>query len=136
MDASFTCQWLFEDEASPAGDAALDRLGSAGMAIPELWFLEITNILGLAERRGRLSRAGVDDALRFLLTLRLVVDGPVSLARCARILDLMRAHHLTAYDATYLELAERLQLPLATKDRALQAAASLAGVALLQAGAA
>jgi predicted nucleic acid-binding protein len=51
------------------------------------------------------------------------------------VLDLMRAHRLTAYDATYLELALRRGLPLATGDKALRKAASTAGVALLGADA-
>ncbi len=42
-------------------------------------------------------------------------------------------HRLTAYDATYLELALRLGLPLATNDKALVAAAKFVGVTLLAA---
>ena len=44
----------------------------------------------------------------------------------------MRAHRLTAYDATYLELALRCGLPLATRDKALRQAAAAVGVTLLQ----
>ena len=40
-------------------------------------------------------------------------------------------HSLTAYDATYLELAMRRGMPLATTDAALVAAARAAGVQLL-----
>jgi predicted nucleic acid-binding protein len=46
-------------------------------------------------------------------------------------LSLARAHRLTSYDAAYLELALRLGLPLASRDQALQAAASREGVPLL-----
>jgi predicted nucleic acid-binding protein len=42
-----------------------------------------------------------------------------------------RAHRLTVYDAAYLELARRLDAPLATLDRALAAAARAAAVDLL-----
>ena len=55
---------------------------------------------------------------------------PPALAEVVGVLDLMRRHRLTAYDATYLELAIRLRLPLATKDRELLAAAPLVGVPL------
>lgn len=48
-----------------------------------------------------------------------IVDGVLSLARRFK---------LSAYDATYLELALRLGLPLATLDRTLKAAAKGAGV--------
>jgi predicted nucleic acid-binding protein len=38
---------------------------------------------------------------------------------------------LSAYDAAYLELAQRHRLPLATLDRELRAAASALGLAVL-----
>jgi predicted nucleic acid-binding protein len=47
-----------------------------------------------------------------------------------RIFPLARDYHLTVYDAAYLELALRTKLPLATRDRALCAAAVAAGAAL------
>ena len=78
--------------------------------------MEITNVLGMAERRGRLTPDSVVGAL--------------ALAEVGGVLDLMRRHRLTAYDATYLELAIRLRLPLATKDRELLVAAPLVGVLL------
>lgn len=136
LDASFTFQWLFEDEASPAGDAALGLISAGGAAVPALWFIEITNGLGMAERRSRLTQASLQDALRLLRSLALSVDEPPSLARSEPVLDLMRTHRLTAYDATYLELAARSGLPLATGDKALRRAAGAIGVALLEASAA
>lgn len=131
LDASFTLQWLFQDEASPEGYAALAVVGREGAVIPALWFVEITNALGMAERRGRIDVAGAREALRLLRSLPLVVDELPSLAWPEPVLQLMRAHRLTAYDATYLELAQRRGLSLATKDRDLLAAASAVGVPLL-----
>lgn len=130
LDASFTFQWLFKDEASPEGYAALAVIGRDGAVVPALWFVEITNVLGMAERRGRIAEAGLQDALRLLRSLPLVIDEPPSLAWSEPILRLMRAHRLTAYDATYLELACRLGLPLATKDRDLLVAVPAAGAVL------
>ena len=130
LDASFTCQWLFRDEASPEGYAALSVIGRGGAIVPAVWFFEITNVLGMAERRGRVSAAGQQDAIRLLRSLPLTVDEPPSLAGSDAVLELMRAHRLTAYDATYLELARRRGLALATKDRDLLAAAPALGVPL------
>jgi predicted nucleic acid-binding protein len=130
LDASFTCQWLFQDEASPEGYAALRVVGRNGAVVPVLWFVEITNVLGMAERRGRVSVTGVQEALRLLRSLPLTVDESPALAGSDPLLDLMRSHRLTAYDATYLELARRRGLPLATKDRDLLAAAPALGVPL------
>lgn len=131
LDASFTFQWLFRDEASPEGFAALAVIGRDGAIIPALWFVEVTNVLGMAERRGRIEAAGLQEALRLLRSLPLIVDEPPSLAWSEPVLQLMRAHRLTAYDASYLELARRRGLPLATKDRDLLAAAPAVGVPLL-----
>ena len=131
LDASFTFQWLFQDEVSLEGYAALAVVGRGGAVIPALWFVEITNGLGMAERRGQIDAAGLHEALHLLRSLPLVVDEPPSLAWSEPVLQLMRAHRLTAYDAGYLELAQRRGLPLATKDRDLLAAAPIVGVHLL-----
>lgn len=130
LDASFTFQWLFQDEASPEGYAALAVVGRDGAVVPALWFVEVTNVLGMAERRGRIDAAGLQEALRLLRSLPLVVDELPSLTWSEPVLQLMRAHRLTAYDATYLELACRRGLPLATKDRDLLVAAPAAGAPL------
>jgi predicted nucleic acid-binding protein len=134
LDASFTFRRLFQDEASPQGYAALKIFAREGAIVPALWFAEITNVLGMAERRGRIDAAGSQEALRLLRSLSLLVDEPPSLAWSEAILQLMRSHRLTAYDATYLELALRRGLVLATKDRALIAAAPAIGIGLLATG--
>ena len=64
----------------------------------------------------------------------LTIDAPVPARTFGVVLELMRAHRLTAYDATYLELAMRRGLSLATGDKVLRPAAMAAGVTLLQAG--
>jgi len=133
LDASFTFQWLFEDEATPEGDAALAAVRLAGAIVPQLWFVEIANGLGVAERRSRLTSAHVAEGMRLLRSLPLDVDEPPSLAWCEVVLELMRAYRLTAYDATYLELARRRGLSLATRDRDLLVAAPAAGVTLFAA---
>jgi len=130
LDASFTFQWLFRDEASPEGYTALAVIGREGAIIPPLWFVEITNGLGMAERRGRITQTDMPEAMNLLQSLPLEVDEPASLARCEVVLDLMRVHRLTAYDATYLELARRRGMSLATRDRDLLTAAPAASVPL------
>ncbi|MBV8916271.1 MAG: type II toxin-antitoxin system VapC family toxin [Acetobacteraceae bacterium] len=130
LDSSFACQWLFEDESTPEADAALAAIRLGGATVPALWPFEITNVLGIAERRGRLTQGGVAGALALLRTLPLHVVAPLTLDEAETVLDLMRRYRLSGYDATYLELAMRLRLPLATKDGDLLVAAPAAGVAL------
>jgi len=129
LDASFVFPWLFEDEASPAADAMLAVIEAQGAVVPALWHLECANALGMAERRDRLTPAGVAEAIAILEGLPLVVDATDPARSFGVVLALMRAHRLTAYDATYLELAMRLGLKLATNDKALRRAAVAVGVA-------
>lgn len=135
LDASFTFQWLFRDEASPEGDAALKMVSAEGASVPALWFVEIANGLGMAERHGRLTPAALGDALDLLRSLPLAVDELPDFQRSQAVLNLMRSHRLTAYDAIYLEFAIRRGLPLATYDKELRKAATAVGVKLLEAAA-
>jgi len=64
MDISVTMSWCFEDEATPASDAVLDRLGAEQAAVPSSWPLEVANVLLVAERRKRLTEARASRCLR------------------------------------------------------------------------
>ena len=93
--------------------------------MPLLWWFEVRNVLVINERRGRIDPPGSAAFLADLETL------PISFDRqsdSATVLALAREHRLTVYDAAYLELARRLEAPLATLDRRLAAAARAAGV--------
>jgi hypothetical protein len=61
------------------------------------------------------------------LLRRIALEAP-----CFKLPSLALQHELTAYDAAYLEVALRLGLPMATKDKALKRAMANAGVTLVQ----
>lgn len=130
LDASVTLAWCFDDTTSVMVERALDALQTGGEAlVPSLWRLEVANVLVIAERRQRLVEA---DLMRFTallgkLAVQVIPDTP-EIAVCVA---LARRHGLTAYDATYLDLAQRSGLPLATLDDRMATAARVAGVALL-----
>lgn len=129
IDASVTMAWCFEDETTPATEAVLDQLGSESAVVPPLWTLEVTNVLLVAERRRRITEA---QSVRFLdLLSQLPIRVDVTAYEVATIMSIGRRHGLSAYDAAYLALAERLGAPLATLDDRLRAACRSAGVALL-----
>lgn len=131
LDCSVAVAWCFEDEATAELDALLPLLRDEGAVVPAIWHLEVANVLLMAERRGRISESGMPAHLRLLAELPIVTD-TASAERVLRdVLPLARTHRLTAYDASYLELAARLNLKLATTDRALRAAAQAIGVAVL-----
>jgi predicted nucleic acid-binding protein len=128
VDCSAAVTWCFEDEASPQSDALLERLKDEGAVVPALWHLEIGNVLIQAERRGRITPAGLAARVELLRKLPLATDDETTGRAFAETLSLARAQRLTTYDAAYLELAARRGLPLATKDEELRAAARRLGV--------
>ncbi len=128
LDASVTACWAFQDEDYAIADLALERLRTDEALVPSLWWFEVRNILIVNERRGRLAEADTATFLRGLSRLGIVIDrAPEESA----VLTLARQYRLTVYDASYLELAQREALSLATLDKDLKAAATAAGAALL-----
>ena len=124
LDASVTVAWCFADERGPYAESALDSLRGSETIVPHLWGLEVANALLTAERKGRLTAGEATQFVKLFLSLPIAVD-PVSRGRALTTIHrLARTHGLTSYDASYLELAVREGLPLATLDSALAAAAT------------
>jgi len=133
LDCSVTMAWCFDDESTPYTDGVRDALAAARAVVPSLWCLEVANVLLVAERRDRLHKADATRFLALLQALPIAVDQESRQGALGEILDLAREHELSSYDATYLDLAIREGLPLATLDRRLEAAAVRAGVPLVEA---
>lgn len=131
IDASLTVAWYFDDEATLATDAVLDRVVESGAVAPTLWRLEVANALQSAVRRKRITAAYRDESLAELAALPIVVDPDTDVHVWTTTLRLAERFGLTIYDATYLELAQRLALPLASLDEALRRAAADSNVPCL-----
>ncbi len=131
LDASIAVSWCFENERTSQGDAILDRLRDRPAVVPQVWWLEVANALVCALRRGRITPAERSEFLNTLAAHPIHTDGQTSRQAFGEITSLADQFRLTTYDASYLELARRLDVPLATFDSELQAAARQAGVALL-----
>jgi len=133
LDASFSLAWIFAreraDEAEQA-DRVLQSRGQEEWFVPSLWPLEVANALLVAERRGVIQPNVSEAFLRRLAALRIGVDHETLDLAQPRTLELARQHQLSAYDATYLELAVRLDARLATFDRRLLLAADVMGCGL------
>ena len=123
LDASVAVAWCFDDESTPAARALLNRLRTAAGHVPALWAQEVGNILLGAERRRRITQARAVEFVGILGELDICVDADLPGRAFRDVLPLARERRLTTYDAAYLELAMRLGLPLATKDRDLARAA-------------
>lgn len=131
LDCSVAVAWCIEDEAAAATDALMERTAGEGALVPGLWPLEIANVLLQAVRRRRLEVADAMARLELLRGLPIRIDEATAERAWRETLALARAEGLTTYDAAYLELALRLGLPLATRDRELRQAAERNGVPLL-----
>jgi len=131
LDSSVALTWCFEDEATPAADALLGQLTDAGAYAPSLWPLEVLNALAMAERRGRIAMQTRHDRIAFLQSLPVTLDMQTAEQAWLTTNRLAGRYRLTVYDAAYLELAQRLELPLATLDTGLRTAAAALGVPLL-----
>ncbi|MBV8030836.1 MAG: type II toxin-antitoxin system VapC family toxin [Betaproteobacteria bacterium] len=126
IDASIALPWFLHDERSAFTDGILSELGQAEIWVPPLWRLELANGLLMAERRKRIDRQTRLEALELAEGMAIRVDSaPVQLRE---ISSLAERHGLTAYDASYLELAVRQGFALATLDRTLAHAAAAEGV--------
>jgi predicted nucleic acid-binding protein len=112
--------WIISDERDDIARAAAFAVAKEGALVPALWFWEIQNVLLVAERRKRVSGDDIDVALGRLAALPVSV-GP--LARLGNELDLARRMNISAYDASYLQLALTHRAPLMTRDERLAKAA-------------
>jgi predicted nucleic acid-binding protein len=133
LDASTALAWIFErtdpDERVLA-DRLLETMITADALVPALWHTEVANALLVAERRGVVDEARVIDYLHRLCRLPIVTDDVSVAARQELVMALGREHRLSAYDATYLELALRTGSVLASFDVKLVAASRAAGVTI------
>lgn len=123
VDNSVVMAWCFADETDDYADSVLDSLAETGALVPAVWPLEAANVLVVAERRGRLREA---DSVRFISLLErlpLTVEPQRADRVLGGVLSLAREQTLSAYNASYLDLAMRNGLPLATRDQKLQEAA-------------
>ena len=128
LDCSVTVAWFFEDEFSRYSERVRRTLSHEGAVAvtPAIWSAEVTNTLFQAERRERIEPEKVIQALDILARMPIDTD-LLPIGSMLRVLRLCRTHGLTAYDALYLELALRRNIPLATQDKLLVTSAIAAG---------
>jgi predicted nucleic acid-binding protein len=132
VDASAALAWCFEDEASGWSDGLLERLRQGDqIVVPAHWPTEISNGLLVAQRRKRIKSGQAALFWDEFAQLPIETEPGLNAAQAKKVLGLCEKHGLTAYDAAYLELAQRRQIPLGTLDAELRKAAQAEGVAVL-----
>lgn len=137
LDASVTLSWLLKDAGSGAKGYAFDVLKLLGLAemqadVPVTWALEISNVVARSEAKGLVTHAESEAFLELIHATPISIDVATAAYALSDTLHLARRYRLSSYDASYLELALREGLPLATLDADLQRAAGKAGIAQLK----
>lgn len=131
LDNSVAMRWFLGDgkplELAYAGKV-LDAMKDTKALVPAIWRLEVANVIAKAEATALVSEARSEAFLEMLEDLDIEVDASTSAHALSSTLQLARRYRLSSYDASYLELALRSGLPLATLDEDLQKAAKKAGV--------
>ena len=129
LDSSIALALALPDETSEQANHFFRQITSKNILwVPALWWYEIANALIGAQRRKRLTER---DRMRLTELYRMLpvrTDTVLDSDAMYRFHALAIQHELSAYDAAYLELAQRRALGLATLDRRLRSAALRAGV--------
>ncbi len=130
LDATVALAWCFEDEGGEYPTEVLEALEDDDAVVSAVWPFEVTNGLVSAERRHRLKVAESVEVGTLVQSLPITVDS----IDPARVFDtvqrLARTHHISTYDAATLELAVRLQAPVATLSSTLRKAAEAEGLSV------
>jgi predicted nucleic acid-binding protein len=128
IDNSVVSGWYLDNQATPYTQAIAERLQGDRAWAPALWELELTNVLRTSCLRQRMTAQRAQEILSHLGSLPIAIDREG--VAPPELLALALRFSLSSYDAAYLALALRRQLPLATQDADLRAAALAAGVGL------
>ncbi len=116
LDCSVAMAWCFEDEAAGYADRVLKKLATREAVVPAIWPLEVANVLLVGERRKRLTKADSSRFLELLQGLPIAIDLQAASRAFGDIMSVARSLTISAYDASYVELAMRVGLHLATLD--------------------
>jgi predicted nucleic acid-binding protein len=131
IDNSVVMSWCFQDQVNDYADRVLGQLIDATAYVPSIWPLEVVNVLLAAERRSYISEADSSRFINLLSQLPILVQQERPEKEMNDLLALARAHELSSYEASYLDLAMKRGLPLATLDKKLRQAAKAVKLPIL-----
>ena len=95
IDASIALAWCFDDEATDATRALLDRFEDEHAEVPSLWHLELANALAVGERKKRITPARASEFIALIGELPIVIDEQTANLALGTVLDLARSEGLS-----------------------------------------
>ena len=116
LDNSVTMRWCFENTTHPYADGILQQVATSEAFVPVIWRYEVSAVLARSIKDGILAPEKADAFLLLLDSLNITLDPESADHIFTEVHRLAITYRLTSYDAAYLELAIRKQLPLATLD--------------------
>ncbi len=133
LDCSVAAHWVFSGEEAMPGSAfavaLLQRMPALVAVVPGLWHVELAAMLRKGAQQKRL-KATPQEVVAQLSAFDLRTDA--ILPDALTLTELSRQCGASAYDSVYLDLCQRLRLPLATLDERLKPCAERAQVKLFQ----
>jgi predicted nucleic acid-binding protein len=126
-----TIRWALHDgsESDRAyADQVLESFESTSAWVPALWYTETIHVLRCAEDDGKFGESALTGFVYRLGQLPIDLDAAAPSGIQLAVAAISREFKLSGYDAQYLELARRRNLPIATLDKDLRKAAKKAGV--------
>ena len=132
LDASVVVALLVRDSPMDIPNAVLNAIDDGAIVtVPPHFQLEVANFLVQAQRSGKLSAAGAQQALRYLQHLPITVDSSMHGQIFTDVIAIAQRNGITSYDAAYIHLARTRGATLASLDKQLLAAANAEGVDVL-----
>ncbi len=129
LDASVTLSFLLPSQSTTYAQTIFSSYQSWQALVPQLFDIELANVFAGQERRGRLGASETSELLEIVKRLSIVRDTHQDHHRVVKhVLPLAREAKLSVYDACYLELAMKHNIPLATVDEQLAHAARARGL--------
>jgi predicted nucleic acid-binding protein len=123
LDSTLALSWFFRDKQTDGTRAILHAVAKKGAAVPQIFRLEVANGLQSATRLKLIEAWYRDACLADLNCLPITTDLATDQAACNETLRIASRFSISLYAASYLELAQRRNLPLAALDNTLVDAA-------------
>jgi predicted nucleic acid-binding protein len=136
LDNSIVMRWFFNDGSIKDRQYSEEILnlivsGSHTPITPGIWPLEIANVISRAESMGQIAETRSAHFLEIIREMKIATESIDQDIAFGSVLHLARVYQLSSYDASYLELAMRYSIPLASLDKELIGAMKKVGVSRL-----
>jgi predicted nucleic acid-binding protein len=129
IDSSAIVPLALTDEDSEYANTVLEKMVEHIAFVPSLFWYEIGNILITNEKRKRINKKNAETFISRLRMLPITTDYSFKLDKT---MYLARKHNLSAYDASYLDLALCSNGVFATLDKKLRQAAKAENIKILK----